>query len=73
MNDTTPGQYRMCYSAQKRIADANEVFLFMVNCKENPLDRETLQKLVERYPERWGRFKNWIPKLKSRKEIANHA
>lgn len=66
---TTPLQYHMCYSAMKQVVDKDHVFLFMVNCKENPLDRETLQKLVDRYPNMWGCYRNWILKLPTRKEI----
>lgn len=66
--DTTPLQYHICYSAMKRVADRDKIFLFMVNCKENPLDRETLQKLVDRY-QKWEIYKNWIPKLPTRKEL----
>lgn len=68
-NDTTPLQYHMCYNAAKHCKDRDQVFLFMVNCKENRLDRKTLQKLIIRYPNLWSRYENWIPKLPTRKEL----
>jgi len=67
--DTTPLQYHMCNSAITKTRDRDKIFLFMVNCKENPLDRETLQKLVIRYPDLWSHYENWIPKLPTRKEL----
>ena len=65
------GQLTLCYMANFSDIERDKDFFFMVNCKENPLDRETLQKMIERYPDRYSRYGNWIPKLPSRKDVEN--
>lgn len=65
------GQLTLCYMANFSDIERDKDFFFMVNCKENPLDRETLQKMIKRYPDRYSRYGNWIPKLPSRKDIEN--
>lgn len=46
--------------ADARICAANNHFMEMVNHPTNPLTNEDLERLVARFPERWGRFSNWI-------------
>lgn len=65
------GQLALWHIASFSDIEKDKDFLFMVNCEENPLDRETLQKMIERYPDRYSRYGNWIPKLPSRKDIEN--
>ena len=60
MSNTT--QLQMFYAEQRKIAEANETFLFMV--KEG-MTREELAKCIERRPALWQRFENWLDKLPS--------
>ena len=56
-------QLRMLYAAHDRIADQNEAFLELVSHPTNPMTDDDLRKLVERNPERYGRFANFLGKL----------
>ena len=53
-------QYQHFYAAQRRIADANNAFLFLV---EHGLTSKELEQNIQRRPEVWSRFKNWLDKL----------
>jgi len=53
-------QTRLYYEAQKRSADANETFLYMV---EHGLTKDDLEKAIKRRPELWSRFYIWLDKL----------
>ena len=49
--------------ARRKLADANNTFMEMVNSKENPLTRSQLEKLIEHRPALWGKFSNWLDRL----------
>jgi len=53
-------QLQMFYEEQRKIADANLTFLELV---EDGLTRQELQRNIERRPELWARFSNWLDKL----------
>ena len=55
-------QLQMFYAEQRKIAEANETFLFLV--KEG-LTREELARNIERRPALWQRFENWLDMLPS--------
>lgn len=50
-------QTQIFYDERKKIAGADELFMEMV--KEG-MTRDELVKLIEKRPELWGRFSNWI-------------
>lgn len=52
--------------ARRRLADANQTFLDLVNCEANPLTREDLAANIARRPAVWSRFAGWLDKLPSR-------
>ena len=58
-------QAQMFYEAHRKLADADQHFLDMVNCPENPLTNDDLIKLVEKFPQRWERYSGFIGKLPS--------
>lgn len=68
---TEKGQLALYHIASRSQIEKDKDFLFMVKCKENPLDRETLQKLIEKYPNNYSCYKIWLSKLPSRKDIEN--
>jgi hypothetical protein len=55
-------QEQMFYQAQRRVADANEIFLELVT---TGLTCEELQRNIERRPALWSRYANWLPVLPS--------
>ena len=56
-------QLQMFYAAHHCVADANNAFMEMVTCKENPLTRRDLEALIRRNPGRYSRFAIWLDKL----------
>ena len=56
-------QQQMFWEAHRRIADANDAFMELVNCKENPITRQDLESLIRRNPARYGRFSGVLDKL----------
>lgn len=52
----------MFWRAHRRIADANETFLELVN-GPNPITRAELAAAIEKRPEVWGRFAAWLSRL----------
>ena len=46
--------------ARISLAEANEIFLFFV---EHGMTAEELRKNIERSPEAWKQFENWLEKL----------
>lgn len=55
-------QKQMFYRAQKRSAEADQLFLDMVS---DGLTREELETNIKRRPELWGRWEGWLEKLPS--------
>jgi len=53
-------QLQMFYKAQKNNHEVNETFLELVR---DGLTRDELQQNINKRPELWGRFKNWLDKL----------
>lgn len=53
-------QLQLFYEAQRRIADGNEQFLDLVR---EGLTKAELQRNIERRPELWERFSNWLEVL----------
>ena len=49
--------------ADARIRAGDNHFMEMVQHPTNPLTNDDLRKLVDRFPERWARFSNWIGRL----------
>ncbi|APZ42529.1 hypothetical protein [Acidihalobacter ferrooxydans] len=58
-----PTQEQMFYQAHKRLADANKFIMDLARDPSNPLTNNDLRKLVDRFPERWGRYRGLIGKL----------
>ena len=59
-------QHQHFQIAHAKIAAANDTFLEMVSCKENPLTREDLAGNIARRPALWARFSGWLDVLPSR-------
>ena len=57
-------QKQMYYEAERHSANLNQAFMDMVNHPTNPLTNSDLRKLIERRPDTYGRFQNFIGKLK---------
>jgi hypothetical protein len=57
---TMKTQLQMFYDEQRKIADKNNIFLMCV--KEGMTKRE-LQILIDKRPELWQGFSNWLDKL----------
>lgn len=53
-------QEQLYWEAQRKIADSNETFLFLV--KEGMTANE-LKQNIQRNPRLWKRFENWVDKL----------
>ena len=59
----TMTQEQHFWAAHRKNADKINAFMEMVNCKTNPLDRATLQGMIDRWPNRYGMFAHWLDKL----------
>ena len=53
-------QLQLFYEAQTKAHELNETFLELVR---DGLTRKELQQNIDKRPELWGRFKNWLDKL----------
>lgn len=53
-------QKQMYYDAVKKSAELDKLFLDFVN---DGMTRAELQTNIDRRPEVWGRFSNWLDKL----------
>ena len=53
-------QTRMFYAAHKQIADQNRHVIELIHDPVNPLTRDDLHKLADRFPERWGKYRNLL-------------
>ena len=57
-----PSQMQMFYAEQRKIGEANEAFMWMV---ENGMTREELAACIAKRPSLWKRLENWLDKLPS--------
>ena len=55
-----PTQKQMYYRGQRVLADLNECFLSVV---EQGLTKKELQHNIDKNPNLWSRFSNWLDKL----------
>ena len=55
-------QQQIFWESHRRIADANDAFMDLINCKENPMTRQDLESLIRRNPARYGRFSGFLDK-----------
>jgi hypothetical protein len=53
-------QLQMYYDEQRKIAEQNLVFLVLV---KDGLTKKELQKHIDKRPEVWQGFSNWLDKL----------
>ena len=53
-------QLQMFYEEQRKIADAEQLFMEMVR---DGLTRAELQAAINRRPALWERYENWLPVL----------
>lgn len=49
--------------AHRQIASLNDAFMDMVNCKENPMSRRDLERLIAKRPQVYGRFSGFLKTL----------
>ena len=56
-------QQQIFWEEHRRIADRNEAFMDLVNCKENPMTRQDLESLIRRNPAKYSRFSGFLDKL----------
>lgn len=64
-------QRQMFYEAHRQVAELNAWFLDIV---AGGLTHEELKRNIERRPDLWGRFSNWLdrlPKASSRQNTIN--
>ncbi len=64
MSKVIKTQMQIYEEVRKNIAGGNELFMEMIKDKENPMTNNDLRALVARRPDKWGRFKGFIGKLK---------
>ena len=53
-------QIQLCQEAQRRIWEANRHVMEMIRDEHNPLTREDLHKLADRFPERWEKYRTLL-------------
>ena len=56
-------QQQIFWEAHRRVADANDAFMDLINCKENPMTRRDLESLIRRNPARYSLFSGFLDKL----------
>ena len=56
-------QLELYEQARQGIARMNLAFMEMITSKDNPLTNDDLQKMIARWPERYGRFSQFLGKL----------
>ncbi len=57
-------QMQMYREVEQKIFRENQAFMDMVNDPVNPLTNDDLERLIARWPERYGRFSSFLGKLK---------
>lgn len=53
-------QEQMYWESHRKISDRNNAVMEMINCKSNPLTKEDLHELADRFPERWETYRNLL-------------
>lgn len=56
-------------ASHRKLAAANETFMELVNCQENPMTREDLARNIERRPALWSRYAGFLDVLPSVADI----
>ena len=56
-------QFQMFYEAHRRIADLNNAFMDLVPDASNPMTKQDLERLIARWPERYGMFAEFLKVL----------
>ncbi len=64
LEENVKTQMQLYKEAERKLAEANEAFMDMVNDPVNPLTNDDLERLIARWPERYGRFSGFLGKLK---------
>lgn len=57
-------QYQQYETARQKIAERDNAFMNMINHPTNPMTNSDLEKLILKRPEIYGKYKNFIGKLK---------
>lgn len=58
--NSRPSQQQMFYAEGARLARMNDTFLVLVR---SGMTRGDLEMCIQKRPELWSRFANWLPKL----------
>jgi hypothetical protein len=64
LEENVKTQMQLYQEAERKLAEANEAFMDMVNDPVNPMTNDDLERLIARWPERYGRFSGFLGKLK---------
>ena len=64
MEENVKTQMQLYQEAERKLAEANEALMDMVNDPVNPMTNDDLERLIARWPERYGRFSGFLGKLK---------
>jgi hypothetical protein len=64
LEENVKTQLQMYREAERKLADANEAFMDMVNDPVNPLTKHDLERLIARRPEKYARFSGFLATLK---------
>ena len=57
-------QMQMWAEAQQHLSNADKAFMEQATQLENPITNQDLERLIAKWPERYGRFANWLGILK---------
>jgi hypothetical protein len=56
-------QENLYWEALRKLSEIDHHVMDMINHPTNPITNSDLEKLVARFPERWGRYRGFIGKL----------
>lgn len=57
-------QLQMFYEEHAKIAARDHAFMAFVNDPDNPITNQDLERIIARWPERYGRYAGFVGKLK---------
>jgi len=57
---TGPSQQQLYYAAVRAESERDQLFLDFV---KDGMTCDHLKKLIDRFPQRWQKYANWLPKL----------